>query len=54
MKWMAKNVKHGSVVIYPNVRHCSMWDDQEHYFPALILFIKAVDKGEPSEPVMHV
>ena len=53
MKWMAKNVKHGSIVICPNGSHCSMWDDQEHYFPALIRFIKAVDEGKPPEPAMQ-
>ena len=46
MKWMAKQVKQGSVLICPNGSHCSMWDDQEHYFPGLIQFIKSVDKDE--------
>jgi proline iminopeptidase len=52
MKWMATEVKQGSVSICPNGSHCSMWDDQEHYFPGLIQFIKSVDKGERPESVI--
>jgi proline iminopeptidase len=52
MKWMATKVKQGSVLICPNGSHCSMWDDQEHYFPGLIQFIKSVDKGERPAPVI--
>jgi proline iminopeptidase len=54
MKWMAKEVKQGSVLICPNGSHCSMWDDQEHYFPGLIQFIKSVDRGEKPESVIQV
>ncbi|CAF2635259.1 unnamed protein product [Rotaria sp. Silwood2] len=46
MKWMAKQVQNGSSVICPNGSHCSMWDDQEHFFPALIQFIKRVNNNE--------
>jgi proline iminopeptidase len=45
MKWMATQVQQGDSLICPNGSHCSMWDDQPHYFPGLIKFIKAVDAG---------
>lgn len=43
MKWMATQVQHGRSLICPDGSHCSMWDDQAHYFPGLIQFIKDVD-----------
>lgn len=45
MKWMATQVQQGDSLVCPNGSHCSMWDDQPHYFPGLIKFIKAVDDG---------
>jgi proline iminopeptidase len=45
MKWMATQVQRGDSLICPNGSHCSMWDDQTHYFPGLIKFIKSVDEG---------
>ncbi|NCI47903.1 proline iminopeptidase-family hydrolase [Sediminibacterium soli] len=45
MKWMAKQVARGRNLTCPNGSHCSMWDDQPHYFPGLISFIQDVDKG---------
>lgn len=45
MKWMATQVQNGRSLICPNGSHCSMWDDQPHYFPGLIKFIKDVDNG---------
>ncbi len=45
MKWMATQVQNGRSLICPNGSHCSMWDDQSHYFPGLISFIKDVDAG---------
>ena len=45
MKWMATQVQNGRSLICPNGSHCSMWDDQAHYFPGLISFIKDVDGG---------
>ena len=45
MKWMATQVQNGNSLICPDGSHCSMWDDQSHYFPGLINFIKAVDDG---------
>ncbi|MES2331712.1 MAG: proline iminopeptidase-family hydrolase [Bacteroidota bacterium] len=46
MKWMATQVQNGRSLICPNGSHCSMWDDQSHYFPGLIQFIKDVDGGK--------
>jgi proline iminopeptidase len=45
MKWMATQVQKGRSLICPNGSHCDMWDDQPHYFPGLIQFIKDVDTG---------
>lgn len=45
MKWMATQVQSGRSLICPNGSHCSMWDDQPHYFPGLISFIHDVDAG---------
>ncbi|MDP4215517.1 MAG: proline iminopeptidase-family hydrolase [Bacteroidota bacterium] len=45
MEWMSKQVRQGSYTYCPNGSHCDMWDDQEHYFPGLISFIKSVDDG---------
>ncbi|MCW3088922.1 MAG: proline-specific peptidase [Sediminibacterium sp.] len=45
MKWMAGQVQNGRSLICPNGSHCSMWDDQPHYFPGLIQFIKDVNDG---------
>ncbi|CAF1412741.1 unnamed protein product [Adineta ricciae] len=54
MKWMATQVKHGSVLICPYGSHCSMWDDEEHYFRGLIRFLKGVDQGEKVEAILNV
>ncbi len=45
MKWMATQVQQGRSLICPDGSHCSMWDDQPHYFPGLISFIHDVDAG---------
>ena len=45
MKWMATQVQNGRSLICANGSHCSMWDDQPHYFPGLVRFIKEVDNG---------
>jgi proline iminopeptidase len=45
MEWMSKQVQQGSYVYCPNGSHCDMWDDQEHYFPGLLSFVKSVDDG---------
>ena len=46
MKWMSTQVKKGRYLYCPNGSHCSMWDDQPHYFPGLISFIKDVNAGK--------
>ncbi|HMH22121.1 MAG TPA: proline iminopeptidase-family hydrolase [Puia sp.] len=45
MEWMSTQVQQGNYLYCPNGSHCDMWDDQAHYFPGLIKFIKAVDEG---------
>ena len=45
MKWMATQVQNGRSLICANGSHCSMWDDQPHYFPGLVRFIKEVDNS---------
>lgn len=46
MKMVSEKVQKGRFLLCPNGSHCSMWDDQEHYFPGLIGFIKDVDAGK--------
>ena len=46
MKWMSTQVKKGRYLYCPNGSHLSMWDDQEHYFPGIIQFIKDVEAGK--------
>lgn len=46
MKWMASQVKNGRYLYCPEGSHFSMWDDQQHYFPGVIQFIKDVDQGK--------
>jgi proline iminopeptidase len=40
MEWMSTQFPNGSFLLCPNGSHCSMWDDQTHYFPGLIAFLK--------------
>lgn len=40
MKWMSTQFPKGNFLLCPNGSHCSMWDDQEHYFPGVIDFLK--------------
>jgi proline iminopeptidase len=46
MEWMSKQVQHGTYVYCPTGSHCDMWDDQQHYFPGLLKFIKDVDASK--------
>jgi proline iminopeptidase len=46
MKWVSTQVQKGRFLLCPNGSHMSMWDDQEHYFPGLISFLKDVDAGK--------
>ena len=45
MEWMSTQVQHGRFLLCPNGSHLSMWDDQDHYFPGVIQFIRDVDTG---------
>jgi len=45
MKWMSTQVQHGRFLLCPDGSHMDMYDDQKHYFPGLISFIKDVDAG---------
>ena len=45
MEWMSKQVPRGYYLYCPNGSHCDMWDDQDHYFPGLISFLRKVDLG---------
>lgn len=49
MKWMSTQVQHGRFLLCPNGSHMDMYDDQAHYFPGLIKFIKDVDEGKFSQ-----
>lgn len=46
MKWMSEQFPKGRFLLCPNGSHMSYWDDQAHYFPGLISFIKEVDSGK--------
>lgn len=43
MKWMSTQVQQGRYLYCPEGSHLSMWDDQKHFFPGVIQFIKDVD-----------
>lgn len=45
MKWMSTQVQNGNYLYCPDGSHMDMYDDQRHYFPGLIKFIKSVDDG---------
>jgi len=40
---MSAQVQDGSYLFCPDGSHLSACDDQEHYFPGVVKFIKAVD-----------
>lgn len=40
MKWMSTEFPNGSFLLCPNGSHLSQWDDQAHFFPGLIAFLK--------------
>lgn len=46
MKWMSTQFAKGRYLFCPNGSHLAMWDDQEHYYPGIIQFIKDVDEGK--------
>jgi len=47
MRWMAEQIPNGRFLLCPNGSHLSQWDDQNHYYPGLIKFLKDVDSGSP-------
>lgn len=46
MEAMSKAVQKGRYLYCPQGSHFSFWDDQAHYFPGVIRFIKEVDTGK--------
>jgi proline iminopeptidase len=45
MEWIANEVQNGRFLYCPNGSHCSQYDDQKHYFPGVIQFLKDVNDG---------
>ncbi len=45
MKWISTQVQNGRYLYCPEGSHLSMWDDQKHFYPGIIQFIKDVDAG---------
>jgi proline iminopeptidase len=54
MEWISNEVQNGNFLYCPNGSHCSQYDDQEHYFPGLIKFIKDVDNGSFKKEKSHL
>ena len=48
MQWVSTQVQQGSFLLCPDGSHCAMWDDQAHYFPGLVRWLKATDAGKTS------
>lgn len=46
MKKQSEMVQKGKYLYCPNGSHLCMWDDQEHFFPGVISFIREVDSGK--------
>jgi proline iminopeptidase len=46
MRWVSTQVQQGSFLLCPEGSHCDMWDDQAHYFPGLVTWLKATDAGK--------
>jgi len=45
MEEISKTVQNGRYLHCPEGSHLSQFDDQQHFFPGLIKFIKDVDSG---------
>jgi proline iminopeptidase len=45
MEAQSKLVQHGRYLYCPDGSHLAMWDDQQHFYPGIIQFIKDVDDG---------
>lgn len=46
MEEMSKLVERGRYLYCPNGSHLAMWDDQEHYYPGIIQFLRDVQTGK--------
>jgi proline iminopeptidase len=46
MERMSKFVQNGKYLYCPEGSHLSMWDDQKHYYPGVIDFIKEVEAAD--------
>ncbi len=40
MRWMSAQFPNGKFLLCPEGSHMSLWDDQQHYFPGLLAFLK--------------
>lgn len=45
MEEMSRKVQHGRYLYCPEGSHLAMWDDQQHYYPGIIQFLKDVQAG---------
>jgi proline iminopeptidase len=45
MKWISEEVQNGRFLFCPEGSHLSQYDDQKHYFPGVIQFLRDVDSG---------
>ncbi len=43
MRWMATQLPKGQFLLCPDGSHMSMWDDQGHFFPGLLSFLKSTN-----------
>ena len=46
MKMVSEKVQKGRFLLCPEGSHMCMWDDQAHFFPGFISFLKDVDSGK--------
>jgi proline iminopeptidase len=46
MEWMATQLPKGRFLYCPEGSHMSLWDDQSHFYPGLIAFLKDVDAAK--------
>ncbi|MEO6036991.1 MAG: proline iminopeptidase-family hydrolase [Saprospiraceae bacterium] len=46
MRWMSTQFPKGRFLLCPDGGHMCMWDDQAHYFPGLLAFLKDTDAGK--------
>ena len=46
MRWMSTQFPKGRFLLCPDGGHMCMWDDQAHFFPGLMSFLKDTDAGK--------